>query len=359
MNPAETRERFAADRRDTLHGAPLGYDAVMPESHRLLIEVQRWGTLAGGTALNYAEATDMHVERNQVDGVQAVDQCTGTGYDYSATLVVNAAGPGAAALAKHFTGRESGLFMPSLAWNLLVERDPLSDAALAVQSAQPGAQLYFLHALGGRMLIGTGHAPLPENSSTTQVSPDNIERTLNDVNNAIPGLDIRTSDVCRIFAGQLPVTKAGTTGLASVPAIVSHGSNGGPSGLFTISGVKYTTSRSTAERVIATLRKTVPALRTRPIGGLPPRPAPNRYQLNTRTSSGRADRVECAKNLIATESPRTLADLFMHRSDVINDPQIALELADEGCEAFGWDAEVSKVEIRKLKDYVRSAFIVK
>jgi glycerol-3-phosphate dehydrogenase len=157
----------------------------------------------------------------------------------------------------------------------------------------------------------------------------------------------------------LPVTKAGTTGLASVPAIVSHGSNGGPSGLFTISGVKYTTSRSTAERVIATLRKTVPALRTRPIGGLPPRPAPNRYQLNTRTSSGRADRVECAKNLIATESPRTLADLFMHRSDVINDPQIALELADEGCEAFGWDAEVSKVEIRKLKDYVRSAFIVK
>jgi glycerol-3-phosphate dehydrogenase len=355
----ETRERFNAVRLEGLVGSALWYDAVMLDCHRLLIEVLRWATLAGGTALNYVEATDLRIDGGALVGVHATEKRTGKPFCFQASRVVNAAGPQAASLAERLTGRMPDLYKPSLAWNLLMDRAGLSDAALAVQSPDPGAHMYFVHTLDQRMLIGTGHMPLPRNSTSTDVPMENIERMLNEINRAIPTLDLRVSELHRVLSGQLPVNKPSTTSLAATPAIVDHSISDGPAGLYTVSGVKYTTSRSTAARVIAMLCSKGGVQRSGPAPGLPPRPLPNRYHLHPDTAREPQDWADRARNLIATESAHTLSDLFMRRSDLINEPQVALNLAHDGCDAFGWNSKVCAAEIERLNDYVGSAFIVK
>jgi len=57
LSASETLERFPTAAQDGLQGSALWYDAVMPDSQRLLIEMLHWACACGGTALNYVQAT--------------------------------------------------------------------------------------------------------------------------------------------------------------------------------------------------------------------------------------------------------------------------------------------------------------
>ncbi|HNP35103.1 MAG TPA: FAD-dependent oxidoreductase [Woeseiaceae bacterium] len=364
LNAARTRERFPGARADGLVGAALWYDAAMPDCHRLLIETLRWGVAAGGAALNYVEATHLLDRHNKVSGIAARDTRSGSELEFRAPLVVNAAGPSARLLAERFTGRTQKFHVPSLAWNLLLNVQALDEpgiarTAYAVQSPSPGSRMYFLQCLDDRMLVGTGHAGLPPDSNTTTVAEQNIEQMLKEINEAVPALNLGVADVARIFAGQLPVREPMSTDLAAVPALIDHAAQGGPAGLFTVSGVKYTTARSTAERLIAKFSARVDGRRPHARRHFPRRPPANAYQLRPGENLSHAAWTQRARNLIATESPQSLIDLLMHRSDLVNKPDIALELADDACSAFGWDQAKCTIETKKLEEYVGSTFIVK
>jgi glycerol-3-phosphate dehydrogenase len=56
--------------------------------------------------------------------------------------------------------------------------------------------------------------------------------------------------VLGIYAGLLPATREGTADLAMHEIIHDHGARGGPDGLFSISGVKFTTARLVAEKTL-------------------------------------------------------------------------------------------------------------
>jgi glycerol-3-phosphate dehydrogenase len=258
LGVAETIARFPLVDRHSLRGAGLWYDARMVSSQRVLIEILHWACGLGAKALNYAEAAGLVTHRGAVCGVEARDALDGRTYTFKTRLVCNCAGPWSADLAARFNASSKQLFRPSLAFNVLLDREPPSPAAVAVAPRRqnaPAQPVYFLYPAFGRLLAGTVHAPWIGTVERPQPTQDQILRFLTDLNLAIPGLDVRLEHVLRVFSGLLPVTAKGTANLAVRPLIRDHANVGGPDGLISISGVKFTTARLVAEKTMAVMAK--------------------------------------------------------------------------------------------------------
>lgn len=274
VDAGETRRLVPEARGDGLRGAAVWHDAEMVDSARLLIETLRWATARGAVCLNYTEAEEALVRDGRVRGVAARDRIAGRRLEYRARTVVNCAGPWAPDVADRFDREVPGLFRPSLAFNLLLDRTMDADAAVAVRPRTPGARTYFVRPWKGRTLAGTFHAPRPPGTESATARPREIVRFLDDLRRALPALDVGTDDVRAVLAGLLPVREAGTVDLETSPRIHDHGSEAGPDGLFSVRGVKYTTARRVAEevlrRALAARGRELPA----PAGTAPPEPRP-------------------------------------------------------------------------------------
>jgi glycerol-3-phosphate dehydrogenase len=83
------------------------------------------------------------------------------------------------------------------------------------------------------------------------VSDAEISAFLGRINRAIPGLGLSPRQVRHVFCGLLPVHTSGGTDLTSRESFVDHGARGGPKGLFSLTGMKFTTARRVAERAVA------------------------------------------------------------------------------------------------------------
>ena len=84
--------------------------------------------LRGATALNYAEAVAFMKNGSKLDGVVTKVE------NFRAPVVINAAGPWSREVALRLDRDRRGLMAPSLAFNLLLDIAPPSEAAVAVES---------------------------------------------------------------------------------------------------------------------------------------------------------------------------------------------------------------------------------
>jgi glycerol-3-phosphate dehydrogenase len=254
LSVAETVELFPGVDRAGLHGGALWYDAVTKDPKRLTAEVLRWACRCGARALNHVEVMELAVQDGKVAGLRAEDRASGRSVEFRARRVVNCAGPWSRDVARRFDRDVPRLIQPALGFNLLLDREALSRAALAVASREPGAQTWFLLPWEGRLLAGTAYAPVPPGRSGDE-GPDEarIGEFLAALNAALPGFDLRRNEVLDILWGRLPAVAEGSVELASRPVIVDHGRHGGPKGLVSVSGVKLTTARAVARRTLKVL----------------------------------------------------------------------------------------------------------
>jgi glycerol-3-phosphate dehydrogenase len=324
----------------------------MHDSNRLVIEVLRWSVSAGGIAVNYVGVNDLLRAKGEVRGVMATDTLTGEKFEIEAPLVVNAAGPDCRAVAQSFSEDNDALFRPSVAWNILLDRPPLSDGAVAIRPPTWNSRVYFAHSMRGQIFVGTGHAPVHEDSAQGPTE-EGLSAMLADLNLAIPDLNAQRADVNRIFWGLLPAKSPGSVKLANENLILDHGKNGGPKGLFSVSGVKFTTARSAASRLVSLLTNYVAGSEA---GEIPGRPAPSDYDLHPDTCGERRERIRRAKSIIDSEAPQSLVDLLIRRCNMVGDPDAALSVAQDCCSAFGWNADESAAQIADLSDFLESGF---
>ena len=239
-------------RADGLRGGVLWYDAVTRRPQRLLMEVLRWAVAEGASAANYVEVLGLQQVDGRVRGVTALDRVSDRELVFRAPVVVNCAGPWSEALAATLDRRIEGIFRPSLAFNVLLDRAPDFEGALAVEAPRPGARTHFLYPAYGRILAGTFHAPAAEPGEAVP-SPDMIDRFVGELDEAMPGLDLASAPVLHVFSGQLPVREEGTVDLCRRATVDHHADRGGAEGLVSVSGVKFTTARRVAERVLSEL----------------------------------------------------------------------------------------------------------
>lgn len=325
LDAASTRSHFALVRERGLEGGALWYDARMTSSVRLLMEMLRWACHNGATALNYVECVGLRHDGGRVTGVEGLDRIGGDRMTFHAPVVINCAGPWSGSLARRLDRGHEELFRPSLAFNVLLDREPPSGGAVAVTPPYRGARTYFLTERHGRMLAGTFHAPMGDAATSRVPDDEQIDRLLTDLDLAVPGLEPIRGDVVRVDAGLLPAKARASERTAVRDVILDHAAAGGPRGLWSVSGVKYTTARGLAER---TLRRVFAGsgrdFSVRP-GSERPAPAPGLFASD---ASALADAApESARPLLEAlveqEAVMCLEDLVLRRTEWGSGPRAA------------------------------------
>ncbi|NNE43063.1 MAG: FAD-dependent oxidoreductase [Gemmatimonadetes bacterium] len=309
----ETLRSYPAAVADGLVGGALWYDAVMPNSERLLMEMLRWAVACGAVALNYTEATGLLDRHGRTAGVHAVDRTDGKELEFRAETVVNCAGPWCRELASAFDRDRPDLFHASLAMNIVLDRPPPSPIALALTARRPGAQTLFLHPWKGHLFAGTYHSRWKAGWSPEVAPPEAMGHFLAALNETLPGLKATPDDVLDVRWGRLPAAAEDTADLAVRPRIVHHGAEGGPAGLFSVSGVKFTTARRVAEETLGVILGTLPAY------GSTPRPlqrdVPDAVEFAQWIEQAPAAAADCIRTLMEEESVVKADDLLRRRTD--------------------------------------------
>jgi glycerol-3-phosphate dehydrogenase len=247
----ETIQRFPMVDRKGLKNGGLWYDGMLSSPQRLLMEALRWACEQGAMALNYVEATGLLTESGKSRGVEAFDHMARQNLVFRGDAVVNCAGPWSRLVAESFDQDIPSLFKPFLIFKFLLDRTPLSEAALAVQPKRPHSRVYFAYPCGGKVLAGGFHAPWTSDVIKQPEPTEQMIQTLvDDLNLAIPGLNIRSSHVLRIYAGLIPARTEGSDEMALRHVIWDHGQRGGPDRLISVCGFKYTSARKVGESVL-------------------------------------------------------------------------------------------------------------
>lgn len=326
----ETIQRFPKVDRDGLRGAALWHDAIMPDSQRLLIEMLHWAVAEGGLALNYTRAEDLIVKDQRVVGVGATDLNSGQAFEFHAPTVVNCAGPWCRATAARFHRDIPELFRPSLAFNILFDCPPISQAAVAVAAKDPGSRTFFLVPWKGKLLSGTFHEELHGQDLPSRVSDHLQHQFVHELNAAVPGIGLQPEAILRVHWGLIPAHEEGTVNLASKDVIVDHHRQGGPHGLISVSGIKFTTARRVAakalRRVIHCLER--PDLQTADSI----RPQPESWlsidEIEAKLEQGENDLGAAINRHVERESVLCQEDLILRRTDWGADPSRWRRIAD-------------------------------
>jgi glycerol-3-phosphate dehydrogenase len=344
--PARVRALFPAVAPGGLIGGALWHDAAMQSPTRVAIEMLRAACARGADALNYVEAEVLLRAGTRVGGVRARDCETGREFEISGPVVVNAAGPWSRALAARWDRDEAALFRPTRAWNLLLDVPPPAPLALAATAPGRGRQTFFLVPAGPRLLAGTAHAPA--SGSGPEPTAEELAAFVAEVAAAAPGLDIRPEKVLRVFSGELPGRRAGAAALALRPVVVDHGERGGPHGLWSLSGVKFTTARRVAARLLARVfpdRAAAPGPAFDPAGA---EARARRARLDPAAARAQPELRRALHTLSMEEAVVHLDDLLLRRTGLGDDPVRALALAPELASLLEIPAERRAEELARV-----------
>jgi glycerol-3-phosphate dehydrogenase len=240
-----------------LSGGLVWHDAQVYNTERLTLAILQSAAYRGAQVTNYTRATALMRAGQRVTGLRLRDESTGADLTVAAQVVINATGPWAAELLNDATGLEAPLGnVPSLAVNL-VTRQLWPDYAVALPSDEFEAggvrrsQILFVVPWRGYSLVGTRHAAISAGHPRATVAQDLAGSLLRQINHAYPALALRPEDVHLVHAGLLPAApEYADVRLIRESQLVDHAKSDGVAGLITVIGVKYTTARLTAARVV-------------------------------------------------------------------------------------------------------------
>ena len=348
VSPAFTTEAFPQVERKGLQASALWYDAAAPEHQRLLMEILRWACALGAVPLNYVQCESLLLHHNQVRGVLARDLQSGQHHEFRSPLVINAAGPWCRQLAQMFDRDYPRLFQKNLLlFNILFKRKALSEYALALTPPGRKAHTYFVHNWKNRLLAGTAEILVTGPPDRPRPQAEQIAAFIFDMNQAVPELCLKEQDIEHIYAGILPATTAGT--LAGREVIICHLDHGGPAGLFSVSGVKYTTSRLVAEK---TMRRVFPGLHGSEPHTPPAEANSGRWFFDYDWTPGPADAETIAslKTLVEEEAVVHLDDLILRRTGLGENRRRIVELLPRLRPLFSWNDLRWQQECERLKN---------
>src|SRR6185503_17627081 len=117
-----TSELAPAIPSDGLVGGAVWHDLALRCPGRVIIEALKWAADLGGVAMNYVEARRLLISKGRVRGVSIAESGTRTSAELKASIVVNAAGPWAGALASKWGAADDRLSPLVAAWNVLLDR---------------------------------------------------------------------------------------------------------------------------------------------------------------------------------------------------------------------------------------------
>ncbi|QXD16208.1 FAD-dependent oxidoreductase [Rhodocaloribacter litoris] len=260
LSPEAVREIFPVVPATGLKAAAVWYDARMLQPNQILRQVLAEACTLGARALSHMEVTEVVVRDGVVQGVRFREQQRGLDWQLFARVVLNAAGPWSPLVATRAGVNTPDLCRPLLAWNVRFDHPALGGKdVLAVKPPGRGRRTYFLTDWEGRLAAGTGYAVRNAVMDRPEPTTSEMQAFLDDLNAALPALRLSASAIDRVYAGYVPAGSSNPSEPSTRPVLVDHGRQGGAQGFISVVGVKYTTARAVAERVVQRLvRRYVP-----------------------------------------------------------------------------------------------------
>jgi glycerol-3-phosphate dehydrogenase len=245
-----------------LNGGAVWYDGQMYNSERLTLAFALSAAGKGAAVANYVEVIGFLKENGRVVGGKAQDRITGDQFEIRARTVVNAAGPWVDRVLGATNNQGIALgYRLAKAINVgtrqiiklyavgLSETDAVKRAAVAHKAGR----YFFVAPWRDKSIIGTTYIPYEGDLDNVQVTEQDIQELLDGMNRVYPSADLRVEDVSFVHCGLVPISgvsgKTGEAKRAKHYSIRNHGHEGLP-GLISVLGVKYTTARDVAEKVV-------------------------------------------------------------------------------------------------------------
>jgi glycerol-3-phosphate dehydrogenase len=250
-------------RRAQPTGGAFFYDAQVHNSERLLLACLHSAAAAGAALANYTKVVGWLTHQDGIVGAHVQDVLHGEEFAIRARMLINTTGPWSSHLLQLLP---RPLSCPPLSYARamnLITRSLDLPCAVGVQSWQDchdpdalintGSRFLFITPWRGHSLIGTAYTLPTSEMARAQVTSDDIRQFLTDINRAYPPAQLRFQDVSFVHSGYLPIVGAppvtGDIQLAKHHHIRDHRQDGWQ-GLLSVIGVKYTTARYVAERVV-------------------------------------------------------------------------------------------------------------
>ncbi|MCP4157874.1 MAG: FAD-dependent oxidoreductase [bacterium] len=345
LSPGKTKEVFPMVSPEGLTGSARWHDAAIQEYQRLVTTLLKQAVNAGASVLNYVEAKELLKESNHITGIRAKDQETGKDYHFNAPVVINAAGPWSRDMAEQFDRDHAPLFQKRLlVWNILFDREALSDHALGISTKKGGGHTYFFHPWKNRLLVGTGEMVVEKSANETIVPDNEIEKFIDDMNKIVPGLNLAKNNIHRIYSGILPAREDGS--MAKREVVFNHASQGGPEGLYSVSGVKFTTARLVAEKTLVRIFPETEPLHHDEIMNTPSQTA---ISFDYDWEPSNQEDMDLLKNIVENESVLHLSDLLLRRTSLADNPKRALKILPKLKPLFQWDDKKWNEEVELVK----------
>ena len=239
--------------QEDMTGGMIYHDAQMLSPERLCLAMVRTAMQAGAVAVNYAQAVDIQSDNGRVSGVKVKARLSRITATISAQCVVNATGPWADLVMQEALDAEPPKKLVRSKGIHFITRDVTRGTALAIPI---GDEHLFVLPWQGKSLFATTDTQFDGNPDRVSVTKSDIASLLDKANRALPGLDLKASDIIYAYAGLRPLVadpaspQQGTYGLSRGSEIVDHGSSGGPVGLISALGGKWTTSLRLGEEIV-------------------------------------------------------------------------------------------------------------
>lgn len=235
---------------EQLIGAVQYWDCQMYSPERLALSCAIDAAERGAVLANWAGVTSFVREGDRIAGAVVEDRLGGDSVEVRAKMVVNASGPWADRLLGKAMGESSHHLVRSKGIHVIV-RDLTGDTAVAFETKHGH---FFILPWRGRSLIGTTDAIYEGDPDDFAVTDKDIDDFLMVINGGMPSADLTRDDVIHFYGGLRPLVESspgeGTYGASRRSEIIDHAAEGGPKGLLSAMGGKWTTARHIGEQVV-------------------------------------------------------------------------------------------------------------
>lgn len=260
-----------------LRGGVVYYDCQMTNCERFTFSVVASANQAGAVVANYLEVKDVDLNKDErgstINSLRVQDNISGESFVVKTKFVVSASGPWteefvAKVLApelpkKKVFSKGIQLILPKLVDQYAVAVESRFQDGAAVISR--GGRSFFLQPWREHTLIGTSDSLVEEEPDNFSISQKEISNFIEDVRKAYPDPKLELANVKHAFGGlrvvdakMLENSKQGDATVARDATIVDYQQQG-ISNFISVVGVKYTTFRTLAEKVVDALKNRIPA----------------------------------------------------------------------------------------------------
>jgi glycerol-3-phosphate dehydrogenase len=345
LSRAETLAQFDGFDSKELTGGALWYDAQVPELERLVLAFVTGAARRGAVVANHVKVERILGNHSHVVGAEVTDQLSGRGFQMNARSIINAAGPWADHLPPVAPSGDAVPTRYARAINIVVNQRAAS-VAFGVRSpwgaerdpVSGGRRFLFVTPWQGASLAGTSYVPLSDKRPELPLRVQ-VERLLQEMNDACPALRWNQADLVQVHSGRLPLGPGGS--LIDRGRIVNHGTTG-HHGLITIVAAKFTTARLMAQQAVDAVLADRGEARPCQTATIP-------LETDTLRPFDMAGRIRYA---VEEEMAMTLDDVLTRRLGLTlarcPRPSVVQQVATTMGELLGWSPSRAGSEVRQV-----------